>query len=198
MKRLLKTALLLPVLFSGNVLGSDDPMAPVSMDDVLTQGEDFYNKPVSCWVCHGENGEGRVGPSLLTGPSAATIWDQMRSNPQMGIIASELNPTDQDLVAVSLYIRKLAGMPVDEDLLNSMMMELTALKAVQVEEVVNLKTDRDLAVEKIESFETVLADWQRRAKRRLPWIPYCWVLRKHRWQLSHLSQRRHSRRPPAY
>ena len=82
----------------------------------------------------------------------------------MGIIAAELNPTDKDLVAVSLYIRKLAGLPIDDGLFNSMMMELTALKAVQVEEVVNLKTDRDLAVEKIESFETVLADWQRRAK----------------------------------
>jgi len=164
MKRSLMTVLLFHVLFAGSAFASDDPMAPVSLDELLVQGEEFYNQPVSCWVCHGEAAEGRVGPPLLTGPTAAAIWEQIQSNPQMGIIASELNPTDQDLIAVSLYIHKLAGLPVNEELIFDLQSELTKLKSVQVKEVVNLKTERDLAVEKVESFQSVLDDWQRRSK----------------------------------
>lgn len=164
MNRLLMTVLIIHVLFAGVAFAGDDPMAPVSLDDLLVQGKEFYNKPVSCWVCHGDAAEGRVGPSLLTGPTAAAIWEQIQSNPQMGIIASELNPTDQDLVAVALYIRKLAGLPVNEKLIIKLQSGLSQLKAVQVTEVVNKKSPRDLAVEKVETFQSVLDDWQRKAK----------------------------------
>jgi DNA-binding beta-propeller fold protein YncE len=169
MKRLLNTLLLVPVFLVGIALtvtasGSDDPMSAATVDELLAQGEEFYNKPVSCWVCHGEKAEGRVGPSLTYGPDAAKIWEQIQSNPQMGIIAAELNPSDDDLVAVSLYIRKLAGLPVDEGLFEKQMMDLAKLKSVQVKEVVNKLSARDLEVQKIESFQSVLDDWQRKAK----------------------------------
>ena len=164
MKRILNAALLFQLLLTGPIYAQDDPMAMASVDDLLVKGKEFYNQPVSCWVCHGESAEGRVGPALLTGPSAAFIWDQIQTNPQMGIIASELNPTDEDLVAVSLYIRKLAGLPVTEELAFALQSELTRFKSVQVKEVVNLKTERDLAVEQVETFQSVLDDWQRRAK----------------------------------
>jgi len=145
-------------------LQANDPMASPTLDEILAQGEEFYKLPVSCWVCHGDIAEGRVGPSLQTGPSAAFIWEQIQSNPQMGIIASELKPTDQDLVAVALYIRKLSGMPVDEDMIDSQFAELTALKSLQVEEMVNVLSERDKAMAQVETFESVLADWQRKAK----------------------------------
>lgn len=164
MNRLLQALLFFHLLVMGAAIASDDPMAPVSIDELLRQGEDLYKQPVSCWVCHGEAGEGRVGPSLLSGPTAAAIWQQIQTNPQMGIIASELKPTDEDLVAVSLYIRKLAGMPVSEDLVFDLRRELTQLKSVQVKEVINILSERDLAVEKIETFESVLAGWQRKAR----------------------------------
>ncbi len=169
MKCLFKCLLVFPVLFASaawvaTTEASDDLMAEITLDELLTKGEAFYKQPVSCWVCHGEAAEGRVGPSLQTGPSAATIWEQIQTNPQMGIIASELKPTDEDLVAVSLYIRKLSGLPVDQGMIFDLQTELTRLKSVQVKEVVNPKTQRDLDIEKVELFQSVLADWQRRAK----------------------------------
>lgn len=169
MKHLLKHALLFPVLvvglsLSGTAPASNDLMATASVDELLVQGEEFYKKPVSCWVCHGEQAEGRVGPSLQYGPDAAKIWQQIQTNPQMGIIASELNPTDEDLIAVSLYIRKLSGLPINESLFNEQMMALTKLKSVQVTEVTNKLSPRDLEVQKVESFQSVLDDWQRKAK----------------------------------
>lgn len=164
MNRILTTVLFFQMLITGVTVASDDLMAPVSLDELLARGKEFYNLPISCWVCHGEAGEGRIGPSLLTGPSAAVIWEQIQTNPQMGIIATEFNPTDEDLVAVSLYLRKLAGLPLNEDLIYEMRSDLTKLKAVAVRALVNKKSARDLAVEKVETFESVLADWQRKAK----------------------------------
>ena len=164
MNRLFRSVLLFQLLSAGAVMAAEDPVVAVSLDDLLKQGEEFYNKPVSCWVCHGEKAEGRIGPALTTGPSAAFIWDQIQTNPQMGIIASELKPSDDDLVAVALYIRKLTGLPVAADLIGSLRSELTALKSVQVKEVINVKSERDLAVEKIETFSSVLDGWKRRAK----------------------------------
>jgi DNA-binding beta-propeller fold protein YncE/mono/diheme cytochrome c family protein len=157
-------ALMVSFVLSATALAADDPMATASLDELLAQGEAFYNKPVSCWVCHGEKGEGRVGPSLENGADAAMIWQQIQTNPQMGIIASELKPSDADLVAVSLYIRKLVGLPVDKSLYDEQMMALTKLKSMQVEEVVNVLTARDLEVQRVETFQSVLDDWQRKAK----------------------------------
>jgi len=169
MKLLRNTFLLLPVFLTGialtaEVSARDDPMTAPSLDELLIQGEEFYNKPASCWVCHGEQAEGRVGPSLQYGPDAAKIWEQIQSNPQMGIIAAELNPSDDDLIAVSLYIRKMTGLPLDEGLFDEQMMALTRLKSVQVKEVVNQLSARDLEIQKVESFQSVLDDWQRKSK----------------------------------
>ena len=165
MNRILKTVPACLMLLSSAISADDNPMATTSVEEMLAKGEEFYNQPVSCWVCHGEAGEGRVGPSLLTAPpSAAFIWNQIQTNPQMGIIASELNPTDEDLVAVSLYIRGLAGLPVSEDLIFELQSELTRLKSEHVAEITNVKTERDLAVEQVETYQSILDDWQRRAK----------------------------------
>ena len=167
MKCLLKPLLLIPVFllgFATTASGAEDPMSTATLEEMLIQGEEFYNKPVSCWVCHGEKAEGRVGPSLTYGPDAATIWEQIQSNPQMGIIAAELNPTDDDLVAVSIYIRNMAGLPVSQAMIDEQTMALARLKSVQVEEMVSVLSARDLEIQKVESFQSVLDDWQRKAK----------------------------------
>lgn len=145
-------------------VSASEPIQSASLAELLTQGQAFYELPTSCWVCHGDAAEGRIGPSLQAGPSAADIWQQMQANPQMGIIAAELQPTDQDLVAVSLYIRQLAGLPVDEEMINGLYTELTSVKSSQVDQVVNVLSERDKAVQQIESFQSVLDGWQRRAK----------------------------------
>ena len=91
--------------------------------------------PTSCWVCHGENGEGRLGPTLLNGPRAADICDQIQSNSQMGMIERELNPADEDLVAIALYLRKLVALPMDGALLDELHKSLAQAKALQLETV---------------------------------------------------------------
>ena len=157
-------ALTLAAALSPAVLADSDPMETASVDELVQRGEELYKRPVSCWVCHGENGEGRVGPTLLNGPTAADIYDQIQSNPQMGMLQRELNPTDEDLVAIALYLRKLGGLPVDEALSAELYKSLVQMKEQQAETVEYPKSERDLAVEKIESFETVLAGWQRKSK----------------------------------
>jgi DNA-binding beta-propeller fold protein YncE len=159
------------ILFSGLALASGDPMGTATVDDLVQQGKDFYNLPVSCWVCHGEKGEGRVGPEL-SGPSAGFIYEQIQNNPQMGFIDQELKPTDDDLVGVSLYLRTLAGQPVDQSVVGELYAELAEQKAALGEEAVYPKSKRDLAVEKIETFDTVLADWSRKAQTGNIWKQY--------------------------
>ena len=141
-----------------------DPMEGASVDELVQRGEDLYMRPVSCWVCHGEKGEGRVGPALLKGQTAADIYYQIQSNPQMGMLQSELNPTDEDLVAIALYLRKLGGLSMDEALSVELYKSLAQMKARQAAVVEYPMSERDRAVAKVESFATVLSNWQRKSK----------------------------------
>ena len=82
----------------------------------------------------------------------------------MGFLAQELNPTDDDLVGVALYIRQLTGQDFDQSMVDQLYAELEAQIAALGEEAVFPKSERDLAVEKVETFDSVLADWSRKAK----------------------------------
>jgi mono/diheme cytochrome c family protein len=129
----------------------------------VERGEELYNAQVGCWVCHAANGEGLVGPTLLNGPTPAEILDQLETNPMMGVIVQEMDPTDDDLIAISLYIRQLAGLPLDTNLPEEYQASLAAVRANRPAEVTFPKTERDLVVESIQSYGSVLTDWQRRA-----------------------------------
>lgn len=135
-----------------------------SIEALIARGEAVYDADVGCWVCHAQTGEGLLGPSLLAGPTAADIFDQLQSNPVMGVIAQEVNPTDEDLVAVALYIRQeLANLPVSASLPEEFRRELAVAKSRAPAQFEFAMTDRDLAVEAVESFGSVLTDWKRRA-----------------------------------
>ena len=82
------------------------------LDSLVERGRELFHADIGCWVCHSETGEGLVGPSLHFGPTPVDIFDQLESNPVMGVIVSEMDPSDDDLVAISLYIRTLAGSAV--------------------------------------------------------------------------------------
>ncbi|MEE8077998.1 MAG: hypothetical protein V3T18_03295 [Pseudomonadales bacterium] len=56
----------------------------------MRRGKELYMWPTSCRVCHGENGKGRLGTTLLNGPTAADICDQIQSKPHMGMIEMEM------------------------------------------------------------------------------------------------------------
>ena len=135
-----------------------------SIDEMLARGDALFNNRVGCWVCHQETGEGLVGPSLLFGPTPMDIFDQLESNPVMGVIVAELDPSDEDLVAISMHIRTLADLPVSAELAEQYRTELAAYKASRPADIQFVRTERDLAVEAIESFGSVLTGWERRAK----------------------------------
>ena len=86
------------------------------LNDLLERGRELFHSEIGCRVCHADTGEGLVGPSLLFGPTPVDIFDQLESNPVMGVIVSEMDPSDEDLVAISMYIRTLADLPLEPEL----------------------------------------------------------------------------------
>jgi len=148
-------------------------LAQQSMDEVVEHGRVLFHTPVGgCVVCHGPTAEGIVGPSLLFGPSPVNIVDQFVSNPLMQVVVQELRPTNEDLVAISMYIRSLAGLSLDAALPDQWRTELVALQSLETEEQEFRKTARDLAVERIERYDTLAANWERRAKTGSVWSEY--------------------------
>jgi len=143
-----------------------------SVDALVERGQELFNADIGCRVCHADTGEGLVGPSLHFGPTPADIFDQLESNPVMGVIVSEMDPSDEDLVAISMYIRTLAGLPLDADLPQEWRTALAAVKANQAEQLDFAKTTRDLQVEAIETFESVQATWERRSIEGSVWSEY--------------------------
>lgn len=141
-------------------------MGASSPDEITTlsaRGEELFRSPASCSVCHGENGEGLVGPSLQYGPSPFDIHYQLNSNPQMGPLREALNPTDEDLVALSVYIRRLSGTAGEDIDLDGLRATLNSVQDYAAAPDYFL-TERDKNIQQIESFDSVLSDWKRRAK----------------------------------
>jgi len=138
--------------------------AQEKLELLVEQGEELFNRNASCWVCHGKNGEGLIGPTLLFGPTPAQIFEQLKNNPQMAAIEQELKPDNEDLIAIAMYIRTLADLPITGTMPADFRTQLAAARASQETDLIFPKTERDKAVEKIQSFDTVLADWQRRSK----------------------------------
>ena len=88
------------VSLSVSLLLATAAQAQDSISELSAKGKELYFERVSCWVCHGDDAEGRVGPTLQHGPSPLEMQEQLDSNPQMGVIVSELNPGEDDLIAV--------------------------------------------------------------------------------------------------
>jgi mono/diheme cytochrome c family protein len=148
-------------------------LAQESVDSLVERGDELFHTTVGgCATCHGPTGEGLVGPSLHFGPSPANIVDQFVSNPIMIVVTENLNPTNDDLVAISMYIRSLAGLPLDPELPDAWRGELVALQSLQGEEGEFRKTAHDRAVERVERFSSVVETWERRANEGSVWSAY--------------------------
>lgn len=152
---LLSSTLLMGLSFSA--------IAQEDMDALEAAGKELYFAQVSCWVCHGDNAEGRVGPTLHAGPSPLEIQEQLDSNPQMAIIISELNPGVEDLVALSVFIGSLGGNTYTSESIGEWRTELTAMLDAKGAANVYAVSPRDQQILNIQSFDTVLADWSRKA-----------------------------------
>ncbi|MDT8399126.1 MAG: hypothetical protein RQ899_10975 [Pseudomonadales bacterium] len=157
--RHLVLAFALPALMTAGIRAAE----PTDINALIARGDALFHQPASCWVCHGEKAEGRVGPSLQFGPTPFDIRYQFSANPQMAPLREVLNPTSEDFIALSVFLRNMNGIATTaEDLEN---LTLT-LNSVQDFDAVPdyFMTERDQAVAEIESFDTVLESWQRRSK----------------------------------
>ncbi len=134
------------------------------LNDLVERGSELFHSEIGCHVCHADTGEGLVGPSLLFGPTPVDIFDQLESNPVMGVIVSEMDPSDEDLVAISMYIRTLADLPLEPELPQMWLGNLETVKSNQGSDFEFAKTDRDLQIEAIETFESLQATWTRRSR----------------------------------
>lgn len=154
------TSVLFPALcaLSGNLVAQDE------IADLSARGEELFFERVSCWICHGENAEGLIGPSLQHGPTPMDIQVQLDANPQMAVIVSDLNPQAEDLVALATYIRDRFDNPVSQEEIADWRSQLAEMAAASVPETEFFLTKRDRLVIQIQPFDTVLADWQPRAK----------------------------------
>ncbi len=147
-------------------------LAAQDIDGLVERGGELFHADIGCWVCHSATGEGLVGPTLHFGPTPVDIFDQLESNPVMGVIVSEMDPSDDDLVAISMYIRTLAGLPLDAGLPEQWLADLAIVKANQAGPLEFAKTPRDLQVEAVETFASVQETWTRRAKEGSVWSEY--------------------------
>jgi DNA-binding beta-propeller fold protein YncE len=141
--------------------------AALAQDDIaaLTErGKELYFERVSCWVCHGDNAEGNVGPTLQHGPTPMDIQEQLDSNPQMAVIVADLDPDADDLVALSTYLASLGGTTITAEQTADWRAQLAAMAAARAPEEVFYVSERDRKVMDIMSFDTVLEDWTRHAK----------------------------------
>ena len=151
---------LLVVALSGSVsVHAQDEIAEFS-----SRGEALFFERVSCWICHGEDAQGLIGPSLQHGPTPMDIQVQLDSNPQMAVIVTELNPNAEDLLALATYLHDSNGKIVSADDLTNWRSQLAEMAAARVPETEFQLTERDKLVMHIQSFDTVLAEWPRRAK----------------------------------
>ena len=135
-----------------------------SVEELVARGGELFNADIGCHVCHGPNAQGLVGPTLHFGPTPVDIFDQLESNPMMGVIVAEMDPSDADLEAIAMYIRTLADLPLDLGVIEDWRTALQIVKANQVQQAEFMKTPRDLQVEAIEQFDTLQATWTRRAR----------------------------------
>ena len=150
------------LLLSSTILVSNS-YAQVSIEAYVRKGEALYNRPASCAVCHKKDGTGLIGPDITYGPTAAKILDQMLNNPQMAAIAQELEADNEDLIALSTYIRSFTGQETTEKTIIDQRAQLVSARAKTETDLVFPKTARDKAVEAVQSWDSVIADWQRRA-----------------------------------
>ena len=44
--------------------------------EITARGQELFFERISCWICHGENAEGLLGPSLQHGPTPMEIQAQ--------------------------------------------------------------------------------------------------------------------------
>jgi len=155
-----RSAILISVIFSSVAFGQG-----VSVDDTAAlaeQGRKIFFRPASCNVCHGQDAQGLIGPSLEFGPTPFDIAYQFAANPQMEAIGQVLELSDEDLLAVSIFILTLNGASLAD--INAAELRGTLDRVDELSAQGFALTDRERRLKEIESFDEVLENWERRSK----------------------------------
>jgi DNA-binding beta-propeller fold protein YncE/mono/diheme cytochrome c family protein len=157
MKNILIFFLFLSICSTSTLLFAQD-----STDELTARGMELFNLPASCSTCHNERGTGGIGPSLTYGPTPYDIQYQLTTNPQMGPISQQLKLSHDDLLALSVYIKHLGGVDTTESDLDAMRLTLNSIRDYADFDAY-VMNERDKKIAEIESFDTVLDSWDRRA-----------------------------------
>lgn len=165
---------LLPLFFAavltacGQSAGDSQSTADIDVGDLdalVARGEELYLGPGECWDCHGNSGEGGTGPSLQHAPSAFDIVYMLNTNPEMGDVAEVLDASSEDLVAMAAYIRTLIGLELTDAVINDLIASLSSARDWSFYASTDnfVITERDELIGQVETFDSVLSDWERRS-----------------------------------
>ncbi len=133
------------------------------LDALLAHGEALYGGPGACGDCHGDDARGGDAPSLTFGPSAYDIVYQLETNPDMADSREQMQGTDEDMIALAVYVRELAGMENNSDVVAELVASLESGPAVETVAVAYSLTERDELINRIADFSEVVSGWEQRA-----------------------------------
>ncbi|MGE4657473.1 MAG: hypothetical protein AAEI08_00920 [Gammaproteobacteria bacterium] len=139
----------------------------LSTPELVERGQELFFLENSCVDCHGEDAGGSfLAPSLAFGPRPTDIAYQLETNPDMAEIAAFLKASEQDLLALSLFVLQLTGIPLDSIDVAALWQE-TLLTAqpdaeTQVSELEGT-AGQGAIPQSIESFSTILESWRMHA-----------------------------------
>ena len=109
-------------------------------------------------------------PPLDAGITPRAIDYQLRTNPEMAELADTLQATQQDLLALSVYIRELTGDPADSVAVAALAAEAPVAEAGEpaAEQAatagVAAGSERLAMLQAVEDFSVVVDTWERRAR----------------------------------
>ena len=158
--RLIQWFILVTNLLSLNVLAQGN-----NIDDLIEAGRAIYIQPGACITCHMEDANGNPSlnsKTLRYGPSPLELSNALNSVPQMGPIAVTLNLSNNDLVALSAYLRDLAGLELNASVVSELRASTSGISTDRRDSKF-VVTQRDRIIDQYGSFQSVIDTWQRKS-----------------------------------
>ena len=134
--------------------------------DLVAAGAAIYTQPGACITCHMPDAGGNPSlnsKSLRFGPTPLDLSNALNSVPQMGPIAVTLNLTNDDLLALSVYLHDLAGLELNPSVVAGLR-ETTAGISTQRRDRHFVVTQRDRIIDQYGPFQSVLDTWVRKSQ----------------------------------
>lgn len=136
-----------------------------SVDDLVERGRQIYFEDGQCVACHGEEGEGALGPQLTSkSRTPLDISIAFKTVPRMAPFVNELAPEKRDYMAIAAFLsQEMAGAELDDETMELFTATLDTFSAKSTMEGFAL-TDRDHAIMEFSPYAAAVESWERRAK----------------------------------